>query len=384
MPSLHVALSRRAIVPVVAVLAVATTTVGVGEALGSHGTSQSSRPTADTSPKPLVSASPAVTKAAKVPRPTHLVVPTVIVSSTHPLTHHQLKRLAAVSGVQHTEKIDTGTADIDGYHSTVIGVHLASFRAWTPRRTAASNALWASLAAGDLTASFDMGKDAKLPLGKTVPVSGGTTTSTRVGAFASVGLGTVDAVVDADASAGLGLVSGSGVLLSAPKADPLVVRQAVRRIVGAHVSVNTLRASTVIRDAGEFMSRNQIRAFLVAALSRVGKPYVWGATGPDSFDCSGLVLWSMRHAGIAMPRVAQEQYFTGPQVSLDDARPGDLLFWHYDPTDPTDIDHVAIYLGNDKMVAAPHTGLDVQVTTVPTNDLAGVVRVDPALAGQVG
>ena len=57
------------------------------------------------------------------------------------------------------------------------------------------------------------------------------------------------------------------------------------------------------------------------------------------------------------------------------AQPGDLLFWTYDPNDPTFVDHVAIYLGNGMMVVAPHTGLDVQVVPVPTADMAGVVQV---------
>src|SRR5437588_677297 len=108
------------------------------------------------------------------------------------------------------------------------------------------------------------------------------------------------------------------------------------------------------------MTRLQINTILKAAASRVGVPYVWGATGPNSFDCSGLVQWSFAHAGIRMPRVSQQQFFTGPHVPYGDARPGDLLFWHYDPTDPNNVDHVAIYAGNGMMlVAPPQVGNDV-------------------------
>ena len=84
-----------------------------------------------------------------------------------------------------------------------------------------------------------------------------------------------------------------------------------------------------------------------------------------------------------MPRVSQEQFFAGPHVPYKDARPGDLLFWHYDPTDLSNIDHVAIYIGNGKMLVAPHTGELVQLASVPLSNLAGVVRVDPALARQI-
>src|SRR6185312_13452712 len=98
-------------------------------------------------------------------------------------------------------------------------------------------------------------------------------------------------------------------------------------------------------------TRNKI---LAAALSRVGLPYVWGGAGPNDFDCSGLVQWSFRQAGILMPRVAAEQFLTGDHIPLAAAQPGDLLFWTYDPTDPGYVDHVAIYLGNGQMVVAPH------------------------------
>jgi cell wall-associated NlpC family hydrolase len=84
-----------------------------------------------------------------------------------------------------------------------------------------------------------------------------------------------------------------------------------------------------------------------------------------------------------MPRVAQEQFLTGPHVPYADARPGDLLFYHFDPTDPGDIDHVAIYVGDGEMLQAPHTGAFVELVPVLRAHLAAVVRVDPTLAAQV-
>jgi cell wall-associated NlpC family hydrolase len=114
---------------------------------------------------------------------------------------------------------------------------------------------------------------------------------------------------------------------------------------------------------------------IAAALSRVGLPYSWGAAGPSSFDCSGLVQWSFAQAGILMPRTAAEQFLTGVHLPLADAAPGDLLFWTYDPNDPGFVDHTAIYLGDGLMVVAPHTGLDVEVVQVPTANFAGAVQV---------
>jgi peptidoglycan DL-endopeptidase CwlO len=88
------------------------------------------------------------------------------------------------------------------------------------------------------------------------------------------------------------------------------------------------------------------------ALSQVGKPYVWGATGPGAYDCSGLMLRAYESAGVTLPRVARQQYWAGAQLLVRQAQPGDLLFWGYDRSNPDSIHHVAMYLGNGRMVEA--------------------------------
>jgi len=319
-----------------------------------------------------------------VPRPKRLYDATLLVTGTSSLTNRQLNAIRHVAGVRAVQTVSAGAVNVDGHRAFVLGVDPARFRPWTPRLTAASQPLWESISSGELTASFDMGHDARLPLGATVPVKAAYETSIRIGAFASVGMAGVDAIVSDVRAQELGLPNSSGVLVSAPKADAAALRNAVRQVVGKHARAWLLRQMIVIRDAGEFMTRLQINTILRAAASRVGKPYVWGATGPDSFDCSGLVQWSFAHAGIRMPRVSQQQFFTGPHVPYSAARPGDLLFWHYDPTDPTNVDHVAIYAGNGMMLVAPHTGDWVKYVPVPLTNLAGVVRVDPRAAAQVG
>ena len=123
---------------------------------------------------------------------------------------------------------------------------------------------------------------------------------------------------------------------------------------------------------------------LKAAASRVGLPYVWGAAGPNSFDCSGLVQWSFAQAGIVMPRVAADQARTGPAVSVNQLQPGDLLFYHTDPTAPDYVSHVAIYLGKGLEIQAPQPGQDVQIVPLWLgSQFAGAVQVDPAIAAQV-
>ncbi|MGH9105683.1 MAG: C40 family peptidase [Acidimicrobiales bacterium] len=97
------------------------------------------------------------------------------------------------------------------------------------------------------------------------------------------------------------------------------------------------------------------------ALSQRGKPYVWGATGPYGYDCSGLAYASWRAAGVELPRTAAEQYGAGTHVPLSQVQPGDLVFWASDPAQPSTIYHVAISLGGDLTVQATETGQDVRV-----------------------
>lgn len=103
------------------------------------------------------------------------------------------------------------------------------------------------------------------------------------------------------------------------------------------------------------------------ALHELGKPYVWGATGPDTYDCSGLMMAAFRAAGITLPRVSRQQFFAGGHVPVRQAQAGDLLFYATDRSDPNTIHHVMLYLGNDRMVEAPFTGESVRVRPVPWN-----------------
>jgi cell wall-associated NlpC family hydrolase len=111
-----------------------------------------------------------------------------------------------------------------------------------------------------------------------------------------------------------------------------------------------------------------------AARTQLGKPYQWGAVGPDTFDCSGLTGWAYRQAGLTLPRTSRQQWSAGPHPDLGSLAPGDLLFWGTRPGDPQSIHHVAMYLGGGLMIAAPHTGANVQVQPVYLDDFFGVTR----------
>jgi peptidoglycan DL-endopeptidase CwlO len=110
------------------------------------------------------------------------------------------------------------------------------------------------------------------------------------------------------------------------------------------------------------------------ALGQVGKPYRWGATGPASFDCSGLVRFAYADAGLSLPRTSRQQWSAGRHVRVADLRPGDLVFWAHNPADPATIHHVGMYLGQGLMVHAPHTGARVRVDAVRPGGYAGATR----------
>jgi peptidoglycan DL-endopeptidase CwlO len=134
-------------------------------------------------------------------------------------------------------------------------------------------------------------------------------------------------------------------------------------------------AGGTIDVSGPTNAPNKVAATAIAAArSRLGLPYVWGATGPDAFDCSGLTQWSYAHAGITLPRVAAAQWSSGPHPSLSQLEPGDLLFWALDVHNPASIHHVAMYIGHGMMIAAPHTGENVQIQPVYMQGFIGATR----------
>jgi peptidoglycan DL-endopeptidase CwlO len=100
------------------------------------------------------------------------------------------------------------------------------------------------------------------------------------------------------------------------------------------------------------------------AEAQLGEPYVWGAAGPDSWDCSGLTMGAWAAAGVYLPHYSVDQYYDTTPVSYADIRPGDLIFWATDPSNPNTIFHVAMYIGNGQMIQAPHTGENVQIQDV--------------------
>ncbi|AGZ51432.1 C40 family peptidase [Mycobacterium kansasii] len=153
-------------------------------------------------------------------------------------------------------------------------------------------------------------------------------------------------------------------------ATPMAQREAIRRRVArlraqqAHVLSARLRARrhrAALRALWYRMSRYGNRATgaragiaVRAALSRLGCPYVWGATGPGQFDCSGLVQWAYAQAGIQLERTTYQQIRDGIAVPRSQVRPGDLVFPHPG--------HVQLAIGNNLVVEAPYSGASVRVS----------------------
>ena len=126
-----------------------------------------------------------------------------------------------------------------------------------------------------------------------------------------------------------------------------------------------------------------VATVIAIAKQQLGKPYVCGAVGPDSFDCSGFTGYAYAAAGIAFSRTAAQQYLAGPHPSLAQLQPGDLLFWATDLSNASSIDHMAMYLGAGLMIVAPHTGDVVRISKVYANGYFGATRVDPRVSGSV-
>ncbi|GAA2440440.1 NlpC/P60 family protein [Streptomyces mauvecolor] len=107
---------------------------------------------------------------------------------------------------------------------------------------------------------------------------------------------------------------------------------------------------------------------LAFARAQMGKPYVWGATGPASYDCSGLTQAAWKAAGVDLPRTTWDQVKMGTRVATADLQPGDLVFF-YD-----DISHVGMYIGNGMMIHAPHSGAYVREESIYYMPIYGSVR----------
>jgi cell wall-associated NlpC family hydrolase len=131
----------------------------------------------------------------------------------------------------------------------------------------------------------------------------------------------------------------------------------------------TSRGSAGAGPAAPSTSAAKGRAALAFAKRQLGKPYVFGAEGPNTYDCSGLMQTAWRTVGVSMPRVARHQYAQGKKISRSQLRAGDLVFFYGQRPS-----HVGMYAGNGTMIDAPRPGLTVRYTSINRMPYAGAVR----------
>ncbi|MFE7898917.1 NlpC/P60 family protein [Streptomyces sp. NPDC057424] len=130
------------------------------------------------------------------------------------------------------------------------------------------------------------------------------------------------------------------------------------------------RGTLAAPGSGSSQAPNSRAAAAVSyAYQKLGSPYVWGATGPNAFDCSGLVQAAYRAAGVSLPRTTYSQIAAGRRVSRSELAPGDLVFFY------TGISHVGIYVGNGRMIHAPNPSAPVRVAPLDEMPYAGATRV---------
>ncbi|WP_330459372.1 C40 family peptidase [Streptomyces sp. NBC_00820] len=127
--------------------------------------------------------------------------------------------------------------------------------------------------------------------------------------------------------------------------------------------------SAAAHGSGAEAPGSRAAAAVAYAYQKLGSPYVWGATGPNAFDCSGLIQAAYRSAGVSLPRTTYAQINAGRRVSRSQLQPGDLVFFY------SGISHVGIYVGNGQMIHAPNPSAPVRVAPIDQMPFAGATRV---------
>ncbi|MGW2028954.1 NlpC/P60 family protein [Streptomyces sp. NPDC001811] len=139
---------------------------------------------------------------------------------------------------------------------------------------------------------------------------------------------------------------------------------------GARVSRSGTGARQPLERPGSAAPTPHAAVAVAYAYSKLGSPYVWGATGPNAFDCSGLVQAAYRSAGISLPRTTYAQINAGRRVSRSELQPGDLVFFY------SGVSHVGIYVGGGQMIHAPNPSAPVRLAPIDQMPFAGATRVE--------
>lgn len=134
----------------------------------------------------------------------------------------------------------------------------------------------------------------------------------------------------------------------------------------AHAAAPTANPAAVLPASAAPSAR--AAAAVAFAYAQLGKPYLWGATGPSAYDCSGLTRAAWAAAGVSLPRTTYSQINAGARVPESRLQPGDLVFYY------AGVSHVGIYVGHGRIIHAPHPGADIRLAPVDEMPFAGAVR----------
>jgi hypothetical protein len=206
-----------------------------------------------------------------------LTPPAAVADLRKPATPHQLHRLSQIDGIRRVTAVDVGHVAVRGHHLRVFGVSPGRIRSFTPALTARSDALWQSVAHGELTVGYAASRPLRHRLGETLLLHGRTQhlASLRIGAFASIGLGAAQGVVSHAAAHRLHLHPAARLFISAAHLPVSSVALHVRRIFGGR---------TVVRDARPHVTQQTISAF---ARSTIPAPYL-ALYRAAATTCAGL------------------------------------------------------------------------------------------------
>jgi cell wall-associated NlpC family hydrolase len=180
-----------------------------------------------------------------------------------------------------------------------------------------------------------------------------------------------DKVAASKAAAALAAAQARDAALQAARQAALAAA-AARQAAAAGGPSSSVQAPAWAWSSGASAGQGDVAANW--ALGQLGRPYLWGGTGPAEYDCSGLTMLAGAHAGVQLLHWTGYQWIEGPRVPLDQLQRGDLVFYATDTSDPGTIHHVGIYIGNGMMVDAPYTGAFVRIDPIEDPGLIGAVR----------
>ncbi|HSF25970.1 MAG TPA: C40 family peptidase, partial [Actinomycetes bacterium] len=149
---------------------------------------------------------------------------------------------------------------------------------------------------------------------------------------------------------------------------------AARTAGGGSSTGGASAASTTASSGTSYGTVAGAAAAISYAREQIGKPYVWAAAGPDTFDCSGLTMRAWQAGGVSLPHYSVAQWDRVKTVDLDDLRAGDLVFFATSKTNPATIYHVGLYIGGGQMIEAPYTGENVRISSIYRASLFGAGR----------